>query len=110
MTYFLMFQLGFMVIGWLYSLWRILLALVVMLLYSVAALDRSLLHTAQASALMLRKPCAHLHAVCPPAEDHQSTYVHGKLRMQPTVSLHLKQPLLTGAATYSSGCGLQGPL
>lgn len=86
MTYFLMFQLGFMVIGWLYSLWRILLALVVMLLYSVAALDRSLLHTAQASALMLRKPCAHLHAVCPPAEDHQSPYIHGKLRMQPTVS------------------------
>jgi hypothetical protein len=50
MTYFLMFQLGFMVIGWLYSLWRILLALVVILLYSVAALDSSLLHTAQASA------------------------------------------------------------
>lgn len=50
MTYFLMFQLGFMVIGWLYALWRIVLALVVMLLYSVAALDRSLMHTAQVSA------------------------------------------------------------
>jgi hypothetical protein len=35
------------VIGWLYSLWRILLALLIMLLYSVAALDRSLLHTAK---------------------------------------------------------------
>jgi hypothetical protein len=51
MTYFLMFQLGFMVIGWLYSLWRIVLAVVVMLLYSVAALDRSLLHAAQVGTL-----------------------------------------------------------
>jgi hypothetical protein len=44
-----MFQLGFMVVGWLYSLWRVVLALVVMLLYSVAALDRSMMHIAQVS-------------------------------------------------------------
>lgn len=79
MTYFLMFQLGFMVIGWLYSLWRILLALLVMLLYSVAALDSSLLHTAQASAPALQRqhamsPCRKRYSYLLPVEPRSAEY------------------------------------
>ena len=43
MTYFIVFQFCFMVLGQLYATWRVVLAIGIMLLYSVAALDRSLL-------------------------------------------------------------------
>jgi hypothetical protein len=42
MTYYLMFQFTFMVLGTLYATWRV-LAIVSILLFAVAALDRSLL-------------------------------------------------------------------
>ena len=42
MTYFLIFQFGYMVLGTLYAAWRVVWALLVTLLYWVAALDRSL--------------------------------------------------------------------
>lgn len=43
MTFYLMFQFCYMVLGILYATWRVVLAVVVMLLFSVSALDRSLL-------------------------------------------------------------------
>lgn len=44
MTFYIMFQFCFMVLGTLYATWRIVLALVSILLFAVAALDRSLMH------------------------------------------------------------------
>ena len=43
MTYYLMFQFTFMVLGALYATWRVVLAISSILLFAVAALDRSLL-------------------------------------------------------------------
>lgn len=43
MTYYLMFQFTFMVLGALYATWRVVLAIFSILLFAVAALDRSLL-------------------------------------------------------------------
>jgi hypothetical protein len=50
MTYFLCFQLGFLVVGVLYASWRVVWALIITLLYSVACLDRSILLIGKVSA------------------------------------------------------------
>lgn len=52
MTFYLMFQFCYMVLGILYATWRVVLAVVVMLLFSVSALDRSLL-----MMFKVRGPC-----------------------------------------------------
>lgn len=43
MTFYLMFQFTYMVLGTLYATWRVVLAIVSILLFAVAALDRSLM-------------------------------------------------------------------
>lgn len=44
MTFYIMFQFCFMVLGTFYATWRIVLALVSILLFAVAALDKTLMH------------------------------------------------------------------
>jgi hypothetical protein len=53
MTYYLMFQFTYMVLGTLYATWRVVLAIVSIMLFAVAALDRSLLTMFTVGANML---------------------------------------------------------
>jgi hypothetical protein len=43
MTFYLIFQFTYMVLGTLYATWRVVLAIVSILLFAVAALDKSLM-------------------------------------------------------------------
>jgi hypothetical protein len=44
MTFYIMFEFCFMVLGTFYAAWRVILTIVSILLFAVAALDRTLLH------------------------------------------------------------------
>lgn len=66
MTFYLMFQFCYMVLGILYATWRVVLAVVVMLLFSVSALDRSLLMMFKVRGLSTDSAAAeqqHLHSL-----------------------------------------------
>jgi len=84
MTYFLCFQLAFLVVGVLYASWRVIWALIITLLYSVACLDRSILligkcldgpYGSFVGSIKLERAWEHIHEpyTPPPADPNKKS-------------------------------------